>query len=204
MDHIVPHSDIRGEGNETTHDIGGCDGSGAAAGPGGVGLFKAKLETHHEIDPAVLIRADCIDYRAHLLVVQAVIAKHLYYFELLLVGNFLAFEVLAFLFRGVMFGVRFGGKIPPEAHGNRASGNFRKAGGDDDSSSSCGDRSGEARGEREGHGQAVGHSNDNVAHGGGGGEMLFGMLHRLSPAFPGANPMRCRTSTVKSLEGVYL
>ena len=68
-------------------------------------------------------------------------------------------------------GVAAGGKISAESHRDRARGEFRRAG--DDDQPVVADRAGESSGERERYGQPVGHADHDVANLFRSREMLF-------------------------------
>ncbi len=63
-----------------------------------------------------------------------------------------------------MFRIRFRGQVTAETHGDRTGGDFCENRGNNDAGAGFRERAGQAGGQGEGHRQAVGHADDDVAH----------------------------------------
>jgi len=102
---------------------------------------------------------------------QPVVAKHLGNFFDFQITHFHRFAIFAIEFGRVVLGVRLRGEITAESHGNRACGDFRKSRRNDDMRRNRG--AGKPGGQGERHGEAVGHSDHDIADGSRSGEMFF-------------------------------
>ena len=89
-------------------------------------------------------------------------------------AEFHSFPNFALAFGCVVLGIGFCGEITAQSHRDRACRNFGESSGDDDRGG--GHRSGESRGEREGNGEPVRHSDYDVAHGCGSCEVALNMF----------------------------
>ena len=101
--------------------------------------------------------------------------RHLFFFTL---GLFLRLDVLALFLGAVVFQFGLRGQIPAEAHGNGPGCNLRQASDHHDVRGL--NRSREPRGEGEGDREPIGHTDHDVAHDFGRGEVVFGVLHSRS------------------------
>ena len=128
----------------------------------GIRLLQSQFESHHPIHPDLRPRFERGQNRRGLLVRQTVGFQNLDHLMAFVVGALDDFHLLAPALALVMFGVALRGQIAAQPHGDRACGDFRQPGHDDHVGGSH--RAGESRGQREGHREAVGHSDDDIAH----------------------------------------
>ena len=80
---------------------------------------------------------------------------------LLILAAFYHFAFFPQALAAVVLGIAARGEIAAQSHGDGAGGDLRQPGEHDDVQGL--DRAGEAGGQREGHGEAVGHADDDVA-----------------------------------------
>ena len=172
-DDDVSEDHVGRERNQSSHDVGSGDGEGAAIRAPRIGRLEAELETHHEIDPAILIGADGADHRRHLQIGQSVFAKNFGHLLGFHVRELNGFAVLTLAFGLVVFGIGFGSEITAQPHGDGAGRDFRESRGDHQPCSigAGRDRAGNAGGKSEGHGKAIGHADDDIADGCRGGKV---------------------------------
>ena len=103
MDRAI--GEIRSQGNQPTSDVRTCDGQRTATGSLWVGFFQAQLELHHEIDPSVLVAADCFDHRGNRLLGQTVGSKYQGHFLGFPFRHFHGLPFFGSPLRGVVFGI---------------------------------------------------------------------------------------------------
>src|ERR1035437_2593288 len=136
------------------------------------GSSDRKLETHHEIHPAVPIGADGIHYGADMFLGHAEAAKYIGHLVALFLREFDGLAKFAGALAFVVVAVRARGQIPAEAHGDGPGGDFGESG-DDHQLAGGGHRPGEPGSQREGNREAIGHSDDDIADGVRGFEVRF-------------------------------
>src|SRR5208283_2186405 len=115
---------IWGQRDDSSGDIGGSYGQSALHGALGIGLLKAQLEAHHEIDPLLWLARQRLHYGAALLARETVISEDILDFPRLLLGDLLHLARLALPFARVVLGVALGGEITAQAHGDRSRGDL--------------------------------------------------------------------------------
>ena len=116
---------------------------------------------------------------------QSIVGENLLHLAGFLVGNLFDLAFFAQALACVMLGVAAGGEISAETHGDGAGGDFGHAG--DDHEAAVVHGAGNSGSQREGNGQAVGHSDDNVADDFARGEVALNVrrLRHVLPARDG-------------------
>jgi hypothetical protein len=162
---------IRRQRDQAAGDVGQGDGGGADAGALRLGLFQPQLEPHHEVHPFLLVGAQGVHGGGDDFLGQAVFAENQGDLGGLLLGHFARLALLAGQLRSVVLGVGARRQVAAQAHGNGPGGDFREPGGEDQAG--VGHRARQPGGQGERHRQAVGHTDDDVADGFRGGEVLL-------------------------------
>ena len=112
-----------------------------------------------------------LHHRSAFLRRKPVFGKHVLHLAGFFVRDFLDLALLAQALAGIVLGVALGGQVPAQSHGDGAGRDLGQSG--DDHQAAVVDGAGNSGGQREGHSQPVGHSNDHVADNFAGREVTF-------------------------------
>ena len=139
-------------------------------------LFQAEFKAHHEVDPGLRIALQRSQHRRGLVALDAVGVEDLVDLLFFIPAALHDFAFFAQPLAAVVLGIAARREIAAQPHGDGPGGDLGQPRKHDDVQGI--DRAGETGGEREGHGEAVRHADDDVADGVAGLEVCLMVMDR--------------------------